>query len=80
MVCVLDAAGEPLGECVAAMHVAQNLNLNFSALQGQMTGPNAQSLGKAIQGLGGPNVNAKTEVKRANKQAKNDLRMAQSAS
>ncbi len=68
-----------LGECVAAMHVAKNLGLNFSDLQSRMTGSNAQSLGKAIQGLGGPNVNAKSAAKQANKQAHQDLQAAQSA-
>ena|SRR5712692_4211886 len=69
-----------LGQCVAAMHVAKNLNLSFTDLQGKMTGSNSESLGKAIQDLGGPNVNAKSEAKRANKQASQDLNAAESAS
>jgi hypothetical protein len=69
-----------LGQCVAAMHVAKNLNLNFSDLQSQMTGPNSVSLGKAIQGLGGPSVNAKSEAKKANKQANHDLSASESTS
>ncbi len=69
-----------LGQCVAAMHVAKNLNLNFSDLQSQMTGANSVNLGKAIQGLGGPNVNAKSEAKKANKQANQDLNSADSNS
>jgi hypothetical protein len=67
-----------LGQCVAAMHVAKNLNLNFSDLQSQMTGPNSVNLGKAIQGLGGPNVNAKSEARKAGKQANHDLNAAAS--
>ncbi len=68
-----------LGQCVAAMHVAKNLNLNFSDFQNLMSGPNGESLGKAIQGLGGPNVNSKSEAKKANKQAGHDLNTAASA-
>jgi hypothetical protein len=66
-----------LGQCVAALHVANNLNLSFSDLQTKMS---SESLGKAIQDLGGPNVNAKSEVKKANKQASQDLNVAESAS
>ena len=69
-----------LGQCVAAMHVAKNLNLSFGDLQKQMTGANSVSLGKAIQGLGGPNVDAKSEAKKANKQANEDLNTADSTS
>jgi ABC-type hemin transport system substrate-binding protein len=57
--------------------VAKNLNLTFSDLQTKMA---SESLGKAIQDLGGPNVNAKSEAKKANKQASQDLNAAQSAS
>jgi hypothetical protein len=66
-----------LGQCVAALHVAKNLNLSFSDLQTKM---GSESLGKAIQDLGGPNVNAKSEAKKANKQASQDLNAVQSAS
>jgi hypothetical protein len=66
-----------LGQCIAALHVAKNLNLTFSDLQTKMA---SESLGKAIQDLGGPNVNAKSEAKKANKQASQDLNAAQSAS
>ncbi len=69
-----------LGQCVAAFHVAKNLNLSFSDLQQKMSGPSSESLGKAIQDLGGPNVNAKSEAKKANKQANHDLNSAGSAS
>lgn len=64
-----------LGQCVAALHVAKNLNLSFSDLQTKMS---SENLGKAIQDLGGPNVNAKSEAKKANKQASQDLNAAQS--
>jgi len=66
-----------LGQCIAAVHVANNLNLSFSDLQTKMA---SESLGKAIQDIGGPNVKAKSEAKRANKQASADLSAAGSAS
>lgn len=66
-----------LGQCIAALHVAKNLNLSFTDLQTKM---GSESLGKSIQDLGGPNVNAKSEAKKANKQASEDLNAAQSAS
>jgi hypothetical protein len=69
-----------LGQCVAAMHVAKNLNLSFDDLKNKMTGSNSEKLGKAIQDLGGPNVNAKSEAKKANKQASQDLNAPESAS
>ncbi|MFP5209478.1 MAG: hypothetical protein ACLGRW_09330 [Acidobacteriota bacterium] len=73
-----------LGSCIAALHVAKNLGLNFDQLRSMMTGPKAEKLGKAIHGLGRPNVTskreAKSQVKKANKQAKQDLRAAASTS
>jgi hypothetical protein len=69
-----------LGRCIAALHVAKNLNLSFSDLQSKMTGSNSENLGKAIQDLGGSKVNAKSEAKKANKQASQDLNAAESAS
>ncbi len=69
-----------LGQCVAAMHVAKNLNLSFDDLKNKMTGSNSENLGKAIQDLGGPNVNVKSEAKKANKQASQDLNAPESAS
>ena len=69
-----------LGQCVAAMHVSKNLGLSFADLQSKMTGSNSVSLGKAIQELGGPTVNAKSESKKANNQANQDLNSVESAS
>jgi hypothetical protein len=68
-----------LGQCIAAMHVAKNLDIpgGFDALKDKMTGSNAISLGKAIQGLN-PNANAKSESKKAGKQADQDMRAAES--
>ena len=68
-----------LGQCVAAIHVANNLNIpgGFAALKGEMTGSNSLSLGKAIQDLS-PEANAKAESKKGNKQTKHDLSAAES--
>lgn len=69
-----------LGQCIAAMHVAKNLGLSFSDLQSKMTGSGAVSLGKAIQELGGPTVNAKSEAKKGSKQANQEIAQAESNS
>ena len=78
------SAFKNLGQCVAALHVSKNLGIPFSDLQAKMTGSGSESLGKAIQDLGGANVNskaaAKAEAKKANKQANADLDAAGSAS
>jgi len=64
-----------LGQCVAAAHVAKNLDIpgGFDALKAKMTGASSMSLGKAIQQLS-PNANAKSETKKANQQAADDLK------
>jgi hypothetical protein len=63
-----------LGQCVAAAHVAKNLNIpgGFDALKAKMTGTGSMSLGKAIEALA-PDANAKSEAKKANKQASDDM-------
>jgi hypothetical protein len=63
-----------IGQCVAAAHVAKNLDIpgGFDALKAKLTGTGAVSLGKAIKQLA-PNTDAKTEAKKANKQASDDL-------
>ena len=68
-----------LGQCVAAAHVAKNLNFpgGFDALKAQVTGTGAMSLGKAIAGTM-PSANSKSEVKKANKQASADMKSANS--
>jgi hypothetical protein len=70
-----------LGQCVAAAHVAKNLNIpgGFDALKAKVTGTGAVSLGKAIEALE-PSVNAKSEVKKANKQASGDMKEAETNS
>ena len=64
-----------VGRCVAAAHVAKNLNLTggFTALRSMVTGNGAMSLGKAITNLR-PDVDAKAEVKKAQKQTDDDLK------
>jgi hypothetical protein len=62
-----------MGQCVAAAHVAKNLDIpgGFDALKAKVTG--GMSLGTAIETLA-PNANAKSEAKKANKQASDDLK------
>jgi hypothetical protein len=59
-----------LGQFVAAVHVSHNLGIPFSSLKSKMI--SGDSLGKAIHTLN-PNVNAKAEAKKADKQSKRDL-------
>jgi len=68
-----------LGQCVAAAHVAKNLNIpgGFDALRAKVTGTGGVSLGKAISSMV-PDANAKSELKKANKQASEDIREASS--
>ena len=63
-----------MGQCVAAAHVAKNLDIpgGFDALKAKITGTGSMSLGKAIESLA-PSANAKAESKKANKQASDDL-------
>lgn len=61
------------GQFAAAVHVSQNLGIAFTDLMGKMTGPNAVSLGKAIQELK-PDTDAKTEAKKATKQANDEMK------
>ena len=80
-----------LGQCVAAAHVSKNLGISFACLRADMTGTavtqgtscpagtgsKSMSLGKAIQALR-PETNAKTETKKAGKQADQDIRESNS--
>ena len=75
-----------LGQCVAALHVSNNLKIGFDCLKADMlgqapsdaaacpsgTGSSKMSMGKAISTLQ-PNADAKAEAKKANKQASQDL-------
>src|SRR6266581_333658 len=74
-----------LGQCVAAAHVAKNLDIpgGFTALKDKMLGisPNGtstatskpMSLGKAIQALD-PTASAKAEIGKAKKEADQDIK------
>jgi hypothetical protein len=81
-----------LGQCVAALHVSKNMNVSFDCLKADMmgqaptvtgcpsgTGSSKMSIGKAISALQ-PTTDAKAEVKKANKQADEDLKSAESSS
>src|SRR5260370_17311858 len=60
-----DASGfKNFGQFLAAVHVSHNLDIPFSDLQTKMTGPDAVSLGKAIQNLK-PRPDSNNEVKKA---------------
>jgi len=63
-----------LGQCIAAAHVAKNLTIpgGFDAVKAKMTGTGSVNLGKAISELA-PAADAKSESKKANKQAEQDL-------
>jgi hypothetical protein len=60
-----------LGAFVSAVHVSKNLDIPFADLKAKLTGPNAESLGKAIQQLK-PTADSDQEVKKATTQAKQD--------
>ena len=66
-----------LGQCVAAIHVSHNLGISFDDLKNKMTGTGSEKLGKAIHDLK-PDANAKAESKKAQKQAKADLKASRS--
>lgn len=82
-----------LGQCVAAAHVSKNLGISFDCLRSDMTGTapastsscptgtgsKSMSLGKSIQTLS-PTVNSKTESKKGQQQANQDLKNATSNS
>ncbi len=60
-----------LGQFIAAVHVSHNLGIPFEGLKTKMA--NGDNLGKAIKELK-PSANSKSEVKKANRQANEDLR------
>jgi len=70
-----------LGQCVAAAHVAKNLDIpgGFAALKAKTTGSGSVSLGKAISELA-PETNSKSEVKKAHKQTSEDMKETESHS
>jgi hypothetical protein len=62
-----------LGQCIIAIHVAQNLNLPFADLKAKTTGKGSVGLQKAIEQMAA-SVNAKDEAKKAKKQASEDMK------
>jgi hypothetical protein len=74
-----------LGQCVAAAHVSQNLGISFACMKADMTGvaaptsancpaiKGAATSTKGIQTLS-PTANSKLELKKANKQADQDIK------
>lgn len=68
-----------LGQLVAAVHVSENLGIPFDKLEAAMTGKPPMSLGRAISTLD-PKADPKTELRKAHKQASNDLNESGTAS
>ena len=69
------AGFKTLEQCVTAIHLAQNLKLPFADLKAKTTGKGSVGLQKAIEQLAA-NANAKDEVKKAKKQAADDMKGA----
>lgn len=61
-----------LSDCVAAIHASQNLAIPVAQLKEKMTGKPPLKLEKAIHELK-PELNAKAEKKKAEKQAERDI-------
>ena|SRR5258708_1319651 len=66
------AGFQHLGECVAAIHVASNLQIQFAELKSKLVGPGSSTLGDAIHGLR-PSVNVGHEQRVAERQMRSDL-------
>lgn len=62
-----------LEQCVITIHAAQNLNLKFPDLKAKTTGKGSISLQKAIEQMAA-GTNAKDELKKAKKQASEDMK------
>jgi hypothetical protein len=61
-------------ECAATLHASQNLGIPFTDLKAKVTG--GQKLGAAIKALK-PDANVKSEVRKAEDQARADVRSPQ---
>ena len=61
-------------ECAATLHAAQNLGISFTDLKSKVTG--GQKLGAAIKELK-PDANVTAEVRKAEEQARADVRSPQ---
>ncbi|MFZ0814523.1 MAG: hypothetical protein WAM78_03335 [Candidatus Sulfotelmatobacter sp.] len=67
------AGFKTLEQCVTAIHLAQNLKLPFADLKAKTTGKGSVGLQKAITQMAA-NANAKDEMKKAKKQAADDMK------
>jgi hypothetical protein len=61
-----------LGDCVASIHASENLEIPIAELKAKLTGKGAVNLEKGIHALK-PDVDAKSERKKAWKQAERDI-------
>jgi hypothetical protein len=59
------------------VHVSKNLGIPFDHLKAKMTGEDAVSLGKAIQELK-PEAEAEAEARKAQQQARQDIKNSRS--
>lgn len=66
------AGFKKLGDCISAIHASQNLGIPLADLKAKMTGKPPENLEKAIHDLK-PVVDAKTEKKKAQKQADREI-------
>ena len=67
------AGFKTLEQCVTAIHLAQNLKIPFADLKAKTTGKGSVGLRKAIEQMAA-NANAKDELKKAKKQAADDMK------
>jgi|SRR5271157_845198 len=67
------AGFKTLEQCITTIHVAQNLKLPFPDLKAKTTGKGSVGLQKAIEQMAA-NANAKDELKKAKKQAGEDMK------
>jgi hypothetical protein len=67
------AGFKTLEQCITTIHVAQNLKLPFADLKSKTTGKGSVGLQKAIEQMA-TSVNAKEELKKAKKQAAEDMK------
>jgi hypothetical protein len=67
------AGFKTLEQCVTAIHLSQNLKLPFADLKAKTTGKGSVGLQKAIAQMAA-SANAKDELKKAKKQAADDMK------
>lgn len=67
------AGFKTLEQCVTTIHLAQNLKLPFADLKAKTTGKGSVGLRKAIEQMAA-NANSKDELKKAKKQADDDMK------